>query len=464
MMMEKYKISRWIFFYEKKGVLALWNSLNFNLVFFSSQIKGVLLSLKTIPTTKQDLLSVFKQTEINSLIKQGFLVREHLNEMIKLRRLRNKLKKEITIEILYLILTDGCNLKCRYCFEETPKTKNFRVSQMSTITAEKALDFFAEITQKYGDSQKKKIIHLYGGEPLLNPTALIGSINKIEQLKRSGKLPLDTLTVLITNGTLITPELVTFLGKNKVNVGLSIDGPKEITNKYRLPKNETINVFEKVKKAYNDLLVAGANVGLSITMTPEVVENFDEIIEFFLKDFSNLEGLSFNIMHYTPAFQVDQNYFNKAADCLIRGFSKLRDLEIHEERMMRKAHAFVFRDPMLADCGIIGNQIVISPDGKIGICQDFIKPRTYFRGNIFEKNFDLNKQNLFSGWDECSPFFHEICFSCPAIGICGGGCPASVELKYGDRNQIDERICPHSQKSLEWLIWDSYEQCYGLKN
>lgn len=39
-----------------------------------------------------------------------------------------------------------------------------------------------------------------------------------------------------------------------------------------------------------------------------------------------------------------------------------------------------------------------------------------------------------------------------ALGICGGGCPASAELKTGSRWNVDERIYSHSKLTLEWLI------------
>jgi len=63
---------------------------------------------------------------------------------------------------------------------------------------------------------------------------------------------------------------------------------------------------------------------------------------------------------------------------------------------------------------------------------------------------------IFDGWRKRSPFFMEQCFSCEAIAICGGGCPASAELKIGSRWNINERICPHSKLFLEWMIWDIY--------
>ena len=62
--------------------------------------------------------------------------------------------------------------------------------------------------------------------------------------------------------------------------------------------------------------------------------------------------------------------------------------------------------------------------------------------------------NLWGGGDAASP----LCFDCEVLGICGGGCPASAELKTGSRWNIDERICYHSKLTLEWLIWETFNK------
>jgi len=64
---------------------------------------------------------------------------------------------------------------------------------------------------------------------------------------------------------------------------------------------------------------------------------------------------------------------------------------------------------------------------------------------------------LFDEWKKRSPLFMEECFNCEAVAICGGGCPASVELKTGNRWDVDKRICPHSKKTLHWLISESFQ-------
>ena len=113
---------------------------------------------------------------------------------------------------------------------------------------------------------------------------------------------------------------------------------------------------------------------------------------------------------------------------------------------------------MFADCGVVGNQIVIAPDGKIGVCQDFVKPRTYFDGSVFDGDYDPFERGLFDGWRKRSPLFMDQCIDCNAVAICGGGCPASVELKTGNRWNVDERICQHSKLTLEWLIWETFHK------
>ena len=116
---------------------------------------------------------------------------------------------------------------------------------------------------------------------------------------------------------------------------------------------------------------------------------------------------------------------------------------------------------MYADCGVVGHQLVVAPDGRIGVCQDFIKPRTYFSRSVYDNDHHDLIDDLFADWRDRSPFFMPQCMDCPALGICGGGCPASAELKTGSRYNRDERACYHSKQILEWLVWGAYAKLSG---
>lgn len=104
----------------------------------------------------------------------------------------------------------------------------------------------------------------------------------------------------------------------------------------------------------------------------------------------------------------------------------------------------------------MGSQLVVAPDGRIGVCPDFIKPRKYFIGTVFDKDFDPIKNGLYENWEYRSPLYMSQCESYLAVSSCGGGCPAGLDIMTGNIWDIDQRVCNHSKDSLVWFIWDSY--------
>lgn len=455
---KKLKLSKWCHFFFFGEIVAIYHALSMNIVFMEEKKATLLKDMAKQDFDELFLSAAFNDSEIKELLDNGILINELILDDEQLNSLRTSLVEDTKLDLMYLLLTDNCNMKCLYCFEDSPEIScNFKPSMMSEETACKSMDYFSWVTNKYGRPGGKRVIHLYGGEPTLNIPALKAAVIRVSELKESNVLPEDTDVVLITNGLLMDDKLATFLAEYKVAVGLSIDGPENLNNKYRIAKQDGINVSVKSIQAYNTLISHGVTVGLSATLTPEVVNNFPEVLSYFINNLKIKDGMSFNILHFSPAVPVDSEYYEKAAECLIKAFESFRELNIYEERMMRKVKSFVNQEAMLADCGIVGNQIVIAPDGQIGVCQDFVKTRQYYYGSIYDKGYDPVKEGIFSKWRESSPLFKPECFSCEAVAICGGGCPASIELMAGDRNSIDVRICPHSKLTLKWLIYEALQ-------
>ena len=80
-------------------------------------------------------------------------------------------KYHIKIYAIYIHLTDACNLKCKYCYEN----KSVREISFDNIT--KIID--NEIKQK----SKYTTIYFYGGEPLLKKQTIKDTIKYIESKK-----------------------------------------------------------------------------------------------------------------------------------------------------------------------------------------------------------------------------------------------------------------------------------------
>lgn len=182
-----------------------------------------------------------------------------------------------------------------------------------------------------------------------------------------------------------------------------------------------------------------------------------EILSFFEEQFGPEGEIVLNILHYTPKLPIDESWWEKAAECLSDAFSRFRKRGIWEQRMMEKVIPFVNQQIVLSECAV-GHQLAISPDGQIGICTDFVRSRRLFRNSVFNNNFDPYQDENFQEWSRRSPLNMSQCLDCEAIAICGGGCPVSAEVRYGSIWEVDQRICPFSKKTLEWLIWDTYSQ------
>jgi len=449
------QLSRWCYLFHQNGVSALVNSLTLGVVYVPTDELYVFLGKLR---SSNDVSNVDATEFAQLLVSQGLLVENQTVDERAFTEIRERLKSGISLELLYLLVSDGCNLRCTYCFEEAPPlTSPFRSTQMTKETVVKALDLFATMATQHGNPRKKKAIHLYGGEPLMNREAVYKAVSYANELKARGVLPDDCQIAIVTNGVLLNERDARFFVAHNVTVGLSIDGPALITDLYRIPKRHDVHVTECITAAFRLLKQCGASVGLSVTLTPLAIERFDEFLAFFTDgEFREVDGVSLNLLQFTPNVTLPDDYYRAAVECQIKAFKRFREIGLYEERVMRKVCAFVDQEPMYADCGAVGNQLVIAPDGRIGVCQDFVKPRTYFQRSVYDAEHHDLLEVLFADWRDRSPFFMPQCVGCPALGICGGGCPASAELKTGNRYNLDDRACYHSKQILEWLVWDAY--------
>ena len=139
----------------------------------------------------------------------------------------------------------------------------------------------------------------------------------------------------------------------------------------------------------------------------------------------------------------------------IDAYKESRISGLYIEHVIRRVRPFIFKKRRIKDCPACGSKIVISANGDIGLCEGFIGSGHYFDGNINEEDITQNK--IFHEWNKRTPFLIEECFDCPAISICGGGCPYNAYTKYGNINNFDDKTCATSKFILEWLIWDLFE-------
>jgi len=125
-----------------------------------------------------------------------------------------------------------CNLDCKYCFylekeKLYPGENQWRMSDA----------VLKEYVRQYIHSQPGPEIHFawQGGEPTLLGVDFFRKAVALQKKHSRGKIIFNAIQ---TNGTLLDDEWCEFLAANKFLVGLSIDGPAELHDKYRVDKRQ----------------------------------------------------------------------------------------------------------------------------------------------------------------------------------------------------------------------------------
>lgn len=290
-----------------------------------------------------------------------------------------------------------------------------------------------------------------GGEPLINfnliKECIIYSKAKNYNLKFS----------IVSNATLINDEIANFIKENNIGLGISIDGPKNITDKNRIFANDFTSVYDKVISKINLLKSKNVEFGLSITISPDFLKKQDEFLTW-LSDL-NVKNISYNLMHFTTLTNSWKKYYKDATKFLIKSNNLLYPMGFDEDRIRRKYYSFYERDFKYSDCGARGgNQITIKPNGDMTICHGYWNTNENEIGNINTINSlsDIFKTSKYIDWNYNIPINNNKCQECNAIYICGGGCAMQAKTLFGDEKNIDKAFCIHSKEMLKYILTELY--------
>ncbi len=138
-----------------------------------------------------------------------------------------KQKTAGVVKALCLHVAHTCNLNCSYCFASQGKYSGER-AVMSYEVGRRALDFLVENS----GTRRNLEVDFFGGEPLMNfdvVKSLVAYARSIEKEKNK-----NFRFTLTTNGVLIDDDVIDFANRECSNVVLSLDGRKEVHDRYRV--------------------------------------------------------------------------------------------------------------------------------------------------------------------------------------------------------------------------------------
>ncbi len=359
---------------------------------------------------------------------------------------------------MVLNVTNQCNLSCTYCYEygedKIVNTENGRKPKfMSEETARESVDF---MLREAGDN---RMAHLtfFGGETLLNLPVLKSTIAYARQ--RAVEVGKEVDFSLTTNATLLKPDVIEFLAENRVGVTISIDGPKEVQDQFRVFSNGT-GSYDVVAPKIRELLRRHKTrpIGARVTLTTnnldirKIFRHLREEIGFWEVGFAPVTtapGREYAIAESGFDSMLEQfrslaaEFLEAALENRHHGFSNVKDTleEIHKG--VSKPY------PCGAGLGLMG----VSTDGDVALCHRFAGSDEHKLGTVRD-GIDrlvqigfLEKHHIDDKTD---------CRQCWARPLCSGGCYHEAHTRYGETSHPNLHYC-------EWIRgWtDTCLRIYG---
>lgn len=452
---ESLRMSRWAHLMRRKDVYALFHSLNSSLLFFEEKYGGFLEELRH-GTTLEHLRKFSDDADVvvAELREQQLVVPVDHDDGLILRDKQEKYIHHPSLETIFILLTDACNLKCEYCFIKgnTPKLE-VAPKVMEWNTAQETIDmYFANVRP----TKFHKTIVFYGGEPLLMLPLFKQIINYIHTSYGEELAQFKIGLLLITNGTRISNEVAEYLSQHpEITICISLDGREETNDQKRVHVNGK-GTFRDIIAGIELLYRAGRkDINISATIDEHNVDKLEDLLALHKQ--YQFQTVNFNLLLDTAERVVDPSYTEHATKRMLEYFEKAREIGLYEDRIMRKVRAISRGVLHPFDCRATGEQVAISPDGSLGVCHEGVGCKNFFFGTVSRK-FVFADNPLIQEWGRRSPLTMPQCFNCPSLGLCGGGCAYSAFLRHGTIWAVDDKFCKHSLAVLEWLVWDVYSR------
>ena len=319
---------------------------------------------------------------------------------------------------------------------------------MSFEVGKRALDFLIENS----GSRHNLEVDFFGGEPLLNfdvVKQLVAYARSVE--KQHNKNFRFTLT---TNGVLIDDDVIDFANRECSNVVLSLDGRKEIHDRFRVDFAGN-GSFDKIVPKFQQLVAAreGKNYYMRGTFTHA---NPD-----FLEDIKVMLDLGFDELSMEPVvcapgdpaeltdedMEIVKDQYEKLAELMLQRRREGRPFTFYHYMIDLKGGPCIYK--RISGCGSGTEYMAVTPWGELYPCHQFVGDEKYKLGDIYQGVTNTAIQQEFA---DCNVYAREQCKDCWARLYCSGGCAANAYHATGSVRGVYEKGCELFKKRMECAI------------
>ena len=397
----------------------------------------------------------------------GADIQESLDELVRIRAVRpvqaptQRVPRivpltPVPLSTMVMNVTNQCNLSCAYCYEygedKIVQTENGKQPKwMSEETARESIEFLLR------ESGPTAHVTFFGGETLLNFKVLKTTVAYAKTRAAEAGKEIDFS--LTTNATLLKPDVIEFLAEHNFGVTISIDGPPDLQDKFRVFHNGA-GSYALVEPKIKALLARHRSrpIGARVTLTRETLQVkriYDHLagnVGFWEVGFAPVtaapgRGHALGDHGFDEVLaqfrELAYEYRDAALAGRHHGFSNARETldEIHKGAS--KAW------PCGAGFGLLG----VSTAGDVALCHRFAGSDDHKLGTVRD-GIDRGAQRAFL---EAHHVANKTdCATCWARPLCAGGCYHEAHTRYGHTQQPNLHYC-------DWIRgWtDTCLQIYG---
>ncbi|OHB59802.1 MAG: anaerobic sulfatase maturase [Planctomycetes bacterium RBG_13_44_8b] len=343
-----------------------------------------------------------------------------------------------------------CNLDCKYCFYKHKSQQKGREQQRMS---ERVLRRLVEDYMRLGFSPA--VFIWQGGEPTLIGLDFYKKV--VELQKNIGTDGQEVANCLQTNAILLNDEWCQFLHENKFLVGISLDGPREFHDYYRLD-HAGLGTFDRVMKAVEKCKEHKVEFNALTLLNNRNVEHPEELFDFFVEN--DIEYLQFiPCIEINPASGRAEDFSitpQQYGEFLCRLFDRWYNHGPQNQRIRDFDSILSYcitREHTICTFGKRCSQyVVIEHTGDVFCCDFFVEPK-WRLGNIFKSPIEKlaagDKKQTFAR-DKLN--LGDKCLLCRHLSVCRGGC-------VKDRILLDEHRVS-SIKDRESYFCESYKRFF----
>ena len=294
-----------------------------------------------------------------------------------------------------------------------------------------------------------------GGEPTL--MGLDFFKKEVELQNKYGTPGQQITNSLQTNGILLNDEWCKFLADNNFLLGISIDGPKEFHDFYRLDHSGA-GTFDKVVHGIEKCKEYNVEFNTLTLLNEHNIEHPEEVFNFLI-------GLGVKFMQFIPCVEINPET-NKIADFSIKpsqygdflckifdlwsayGPEKvsIRDFDSILSYCLSSHHTICTYDKRC------GQYIVIEHSGDAFCCDFFVEPK-WRLGNILETPIEkLASSEIKRKFDRIKQNLSNKCLICRFLALCRGGCVKNRISVGNDFSGTETYFCQAYKKFFEYSM------------